>query len=83
MGEFLLVFEFAMNHFCLDLVWSRLGEENGFSNLNHGSIMTEPLAESTLFFVKLKIVVNCFISTTYATGPRQFCNRLEFNELVP
>jgi len=41
MSEIGFVFEFAMNHFCLELVWSRLGEENLFSNLNHGLIMAD------------------------------------------
>jgi len=41
MSEIGFVFEFAMNHFCLELVWSRLGEENLFSDLNHGYSMTE------------------------------------------
>jgi len=41
MSEIGFVFEFAMNHFCLELVWSRLGEENAFSDLDHGYSMTE------------------------------------------
>jgi hypothetical protein len=48
------VFEFSVNHFCLELVRSRLGEENVFSYLNHGLIMADYLAESIKKSIKLK-----------------------------